>query len=618
MALISLRGVRLEFGGLPLLDGVDLHVEEGDRLCLLGANGAGKSSLLKLLAGNLPPDAGAVVRSASLRISYLPQEAALELSGSALDVVCPATRCDAEGLRRLEAERLLERQGLDPTADFVSLSGGSRRRVLLARALLGEPDVVLLDEPTNHLDIEAIQWLEAHLLKSCRTFLFVTHDRAFLRRIANRIVELDRGRIVDWACDYDTFLKRKEEVLQEERRRWEKFEVKLRMEEAWLRQGVKARTSRNQGRLRNLLDLRETRAARRVATGSAQFAIQEAGRSGEIVLKAEGVHFGYEPGRPLLRNLDTVIFRGDRVGVLGPNGCGKTTLVRLLLGDGLAPRAGRIVRGSNLQIAYSDQLRAQLDDRATLLESVADGREFVLVNDVRRHVVGYLGDFLFPPERVRQPVGALSGGERSRLLLARLFALPSNVLVLDEPTNDLDLDTLELLEEQLAAYGGTVIAVSHDRAFLNNVVTETLVFEKYQPADPETWLGADEGWSVNEYVGGYDDWLLRRRTPPEPAPAVDVAAPADIRASAPVRIGLSYNERRELEALPAQIERLETAQARLHAQLADPGLFGEGAGDRLRKLAAELAEGDAALETLYLRWHVLEEKDAARAGPASG
>ncbi len=613
MALISLRDVHLEFGGSPLLDGVELHVERGDRLCLLGINGAGKSSLLKMLAGIVIPDAGDVARGPGVRVTYLPQEVPPQTSGRAVDVVCPHHERDPDGVRLIEAERMLARQGLDPAAEFGSLSGGSRRRVLLARALLEQPDIVLLDEPTNHLDVEAIQWLENHLLKECRTFVFVTHDRAFLRRVANRIIELDRGRIVDWACDYDTFLKRKDEVLQEEQRIWEKFDTKLRMEEAWLRQGVKARTSRNQGRLRHLLSMRETRAARRTAAGSVQLAIQESVRSGEIVLKAEGVRFAYDPGAPLICNLDTVILRGDRVGVLGPNGCGKTTLIRLLLGDGLNPEAGRIVRGSNLQVVYSDQLRAQLDDKASLIESVAEGRDYVMVNGCRRHVVGYLGDFLFPPDRVRQPVGALSGGERSRLLLARLFAQPSNVLVLDEPTNDLDLDTLDLLEEQLDTYGGTVITVSHDREFLNNVVTDTLVFEKFQPAEPERWLGSREGWSVNEYVGGYDDWLARRRMPPEPVSTTSVksARPSASGKDALAKPGLSYNDRRELAKLPKRIEELEREQALLHAQLADPDVFRSEFRDRVQRLAARLSEVDAELSAVFHRWEDLESRTTA-------
>jgi ATP-binding cassette subfamily F protein uup len=608
MALISLRGVHLDFGGAPLLDGVDLHVEDGDRICLLGINGAGKSTLLKTMAGLISPDAGDVARSAGVRVSYLPQDVPSQTEGHALDVVCPYSDRDPDGLHRLAAEQMLRRQGLDPAADFATLSGGSRRRVLLAKAMLGEPDVVMLDEPTNHLDFDAIAWLETHLLRCCRTFVFVTHDRTFLRRVANRIIELDRGRIVDWACDYDTFLRRKADVLADEQRLWDKFDTKLKAEEAWRRQGCKARTSRNQGRLRRLESMRDERAERRTAPGAVQMAVQESGRSGQVVLKAQGVQFGFAPDRPLIRNLDTVVMRGDRIGILGPNGCGKTTLIRLLLGDAVEPQVGRIVRGTNLQVAYSDQLRGQLDDGATLVESVAEDREFVMINGTRRHVVGYLGDFLFSPDRVRQPVGSLSGGERSRLLLARLFAQPSNVLVLDEPTNDLDLDTLDLLEEQIEGYGGTVIAVSHDRSFLNNVVTSTLAFEKFQPEQPDRWLGPDEGWSVNEYAGGFDDWVARRRLPPETVPDAKPRKIADPERNAAPKRGISYNERRELAELPARIEVLDLELADLHAQLADPEAYRGGDTTRVPRLTARLQAVEGELAAAYARWEELESR----------
>ncbi len=609
MALLSLRDASHDFGGALLLDGVDLHIEEGDRLCLLGVNGAGKSTLLKILGGVIRPDRGELIRPAGLNTSYLPQEVASDLRGALIDVACPGEIRDAEGVRLIAAERMLARQGLDPRAPFETLSGGNRRRVLLARALAGQPDIALLDEPTNHLDIEAIEWMEEFLPRACRTLVFVTHDRAFLRRMANRIVELDRGRIVDWACDYDTFLRRKDEVLREEERVWDRFDAKLRLEESWLRQGVKARTSRNQGRLRHLLALRETRAARRTVAGTSRMAIQESERSGELVLKAENVRFDYEASTPLIRQLDTVVLRGDRLGILGPNGCGKTTLVRLLLGEpGLAPAQGRIVRGTRLEVAYSDQLRGQLDAHATVLEAVADGRETVRIGGGDRHVVGYLQDFLFSAERMRQPVRSLSGGERSRLLLARLFAQPSNVMVLDEPTNDLDLDTLEVLEEQLANYGGTVLIVSHDREFLNRVVTALLVFEKHRPLHPDGWLGPDEGWSVNEYAGGYDDWHARRPLPPPP-PVVAGAPRRRPTAGGPQ--SLSYNERRELETLPGRIERLEREQVVLHETLADPALYRAGDAAGIVEARAGLDALEQELGRLYVRWEALESRREA-------
>ena len=620
MALVSLQSVRIRFGGDPVLDGVSLNVEEGDRIAILGANGAGKSTLLKLLAGLEPPDDGEIVRARRLRVAYLPQEVPPDRPGSALDVLCDGLP-DDDATLAVDAEQALLRQGLDPAAPFASLSGGSRRRVLLARALLRSPDLVLLDEPTNHLDLDAIRWLESNLPRLARSFAFVTHDRAFLRRMANRIVEIDRGRALDWACDYDCFLERKEAALAEERKLWERFDTKLRQEEAWLRQGVKARTHRNQGRLRHLLAMREERAARRVRAGSVSLSIQEAARSGNLVLRAREVSFAYPDSPPLIRRLDAEIERGDRVGVIGPNGCGKTTLVRLL-GDGLAPSSGDIRRGANLQVVYSDQLRVLLRPDDTLAEAVAEGREFVMVDGVRRHVLGYLGDFLFAPGRASQKVASLSGGERSRLLMARLFAQPSNVLVLDEPTNDLDLDTLDLLAEKIDAYSGTVVVVSHDRAFLDDVATSTLVFEKRLP-DTGEWLGPDDGWSVNEYPGGYSDWAERRPAPPAsscpPAPEpLPGAAPSCPPAPQPLpgaarKKRLSYNEQRELAALPGRIDALETEIAALNATLADPATFapprpGAAPSRRPAELAARLSAAEAELSAAYDRWGELDAR----------
>jgi ABC transport system ATP-binding/permease protein len=607
MALLSLKKVSLSYGGQPLLDEVELHIERGDRICLLGVNGAGKSSLLRIVAGESQPDSGELIRSPGLRVARLPQQVPSHLQGRVLDLVCPDLAGAGEGRQGLEAQQILTRLQLDPTADFATLSGGTRRRVLLAKALLGAPDVVLLDEPTNHLDVDSIAWLETFLLRYCRTFLFVTHDRSFLRRLVSRVIELDRGALSDWDCDYDTFLRRKEESLQAETRQWERQDRLLEKEEAWRRQGVKARAVRNQGRLRALEALRTERRQRREHDGAVKMAIQEGARTGQIVFKAEHVSFGYGE-RPLIRDFSTVITRGDRVGILGPNGCGKTTLLRLLLDTetkgGLGPRAGRLVHGTNLKVAYSDQLRAQLDERLSLAENIAQGREFVMIQGVRRHIFGYLQDFLFEPDRARQPVLALSGGERNRLLLARLFAEPSNVLVLDEPTNDLDLDTVELLEEQLAAYGGTVLLVSHDRTFLNNVVTSVLAFEKHPPERADAWLGPSDGWYVNEYVGGYDDWAARRVVPPEAEPA-EKKAPAPSHTRPPKKKRLPEKEMRELEALPGRIEAMEEEQAQWHARMADPAFYRQSGEEiaRARQRAEALV---AALEIAYRRWEELE------------
>ncbi|MDA0576525.1 MAG: ATP-binding cassette domain-containing protein [Verrucomicrobia bacterium] len=601
MALLSLRNLSLHYDGPPLLDDVEFHVERGDRIALLGVNGAGKSSLLRVLAGDVVPDAGEVVRASGVRVAYLPQQVPVDLVGAVGELVSP-------GGESPEATRIMHLFRLDPEASFDSLSGGTRRRVLLARALLGAPDVVLLDEPTNHLDLESIDELEAYLLRYCRTYLFITHDRAFLRRMAARVVELDRGHLRDWRCDYDTFLRRREDVLDAEAKAWALQDKKLAQEEVWVRQGVKARRTRNEGRVRALLALRAERQQRRARTGTAQIAIQEAERTGQIVLKAKEVTFGFNSSLPLIRSCSTVIGRGDRVGILGPNGCGKTTLLRLLLGThaaggALEPTSGKVIHGTNLQVAYADQLRGQLRDDESLMENVAPGRDYVMIQEQRRHVIGYLQDFLFTPDRVRQPVRVLSGGERNRLLLARLFAQPSNVLVLDEPTNDLDLDTLELLEEQLGAYGGTVLIVSHDRAFLNNSATSMLAFERGRVDGTGPWLGEEDGWYVNEYVGGYDDWLRQRVQ----APATPVAVKREERDN---KRGLSSKQKRELDAFPARIEALETELAELHATMADPTFFRQPGPEiaRVNQRAEAIA---AELDEAFQRWGELE---ALRAG----
>jgi len=607
MALLGVKEVSLSYGSVPLLDRVTLNIERGDRICLLGVNGTGKSSFLRVLAGETTPDSGELAKSAGLRVARLPQQVPTHLKGRVLDIVHPGHAQDEDGELLLEAEQIIDRLDLDQDADFESLSGGTRRRVLLAHALLGSPDLVLLDEPTNHLDVDSIAWLEGFLLRSCKSFLFVTHDRAFLRRLATRIVELDRGHLRDWTCDYDTFLRRKEDDLAAEEKQWAAADKKLREEEAWRRRGVKARRTRNEGRVRALEGLREQRRQRREHGGSVRMSIQEANRTGHIVVKSEGVNFGYG-GRPLIRDFSTVITRGDRVGILGPNGCGKTTLLRLLLEagveGGLRPASGRIVHGTNLQVAYSDQLRGQLDDKLSVVENIAEGRDFVQLDGGRRHVIGYLQDFLFTLERARQPVGSLSGGERNRLLLARLFAQPSNVLVLDEPTNDLDLDALDVLEEQLGGYSGTVLMVSHDRAFLNNVVTSTLVFEKAAMDRPDVWLGPNEGWYINEYVGGYADWVARRLRPPAPAAPVKAAPPPPPRQE-PARRRLSYKERTELDAMPGRIEALEAEQAQWHAQMIDPMFYRRADADMVAQAKSRTEAIGAELASIYKRWEEL-------------
>jgi ABC transport system ATP-binding/permease protein len=590
MALLSLRNVSLAFGGPKLLDQVDLQIEPGERVSLLGRNGEGKSSLLRLIRGEIQPDLGQVIRQQGLRISLLPQDVPRQLDGQVDDRVAeglddpahPATGSD----HRVRA--VISRMRLEPFARVEDLSSGMKRRVLLARALVCEPDILLLDEPTNHLDVESISWLEAFLLRAGRTLVFVTHDRVFLEKLATRIVELDRGRVSDCACDYPTFLKRREEVLAAETRQNALFDKKLAQEEAWIRKGIQARRTRNEGRVRALEALREARKQRRQRQGTANIQASEAERSGTLVIEAKHVCFGYDH-RPVIQELTTTIVRGDKVGIIGPNGAGKTTLIRLLLGD-LPPGHGTIRLGERLEIAYFDQLKATLDEDKTVFQNISE-YDTIPINGQHRHVLSYLQDFLFAPERSRTLVKFLSGGERSRLLLAKLFTKPSNVLVLDEPTNDLDVETLELLESLLVEYQGTVFLVSHDRAFLNEVVTSTLAIE----ADGQ----------VKEYDGGYDDYVRRRSTEIAPEPKSATATTKTPSSGEKPRT-LSFKERKELESLPALIESLESEIRELHEAMADPSFYRrDGSAIVLTKTKLEELERD--LATTYERWESLEE-----------
>ena len=612
MALCSLRDVSLGFGGELVLENIDLQIERGERLGLVGRNGVGKSTLLKLIAGDLEPDSGALVRERGVKVATLAQEVPQGIAGTVAEVVAqglapeaaggqhvsPGTDAPEDWKRRLLLDTILVRMQLDGDADFAQLSAGLKRRVMLAQGLVRDPDIVLLDEPTNHLDLDAIAWLEEYLFRYGGTLVFVTHDRTFLRRLATRIIEIDRGRLIDWACDYDTFVARKQAVLDAEATQQAEFDKKLAQEEAWIRQGIEARRTRNEGRVRALEHLRAQRRARREHPGSLRMQVQDAERSGKLVIRADDVSFAYE-GRPVVSGFSTTVMRGDKIGIVGPNGSGKTTLLRLLLGE-LAPQSGSVRHGANLEIAYFDQLRGQLDEEATVFDNIADGRDFVMIDGRRRHVMGYLEEFLFPSERARAFVSTLSGGERNRLLLARLFARPANVLVLDEPTNDLDLETLELLEDLLLAFEGTLLLVSHDRELLNNVVDGTLALE---PG------GRVPGCRVGEYAGGYDDWVRQRPAPngsgtaPKPAPP---ARPAPS-AAAPRPVRLTHKERQELDALPAAIDALEREQARLYARLADAGTYQDG-GDEVVAATARLAEVEHELAALYARWEALEGK----------
>ncbi len=623
MPLITLQNVDYGVGGPLLLENVGFAIEAGERVALIGRNGAGKSTLLKLLAGELHPDDGEIRVEGGVRVARLEQEVPAGAAGDVWDVVAGglgqlgawlaeyhhlshAAQVDTDALAKVQAKiedaqgwsldqrvtETLTRLDLDGDAAFSGLSGGMKRRVLLARARVSSPDVLLLDEPTNHLDIEAIDWLEGFLKAWTGALVFVTHDRRFLRALATRIVEIDRGRLTSWPGDWANYERRREERLNAEAQENARFDKLLAQEEVWIRQGIKARRTRDEGRVRRLKAMRAERMQRRELTGNVRMEVAQGEASGRKVIEAKDVSFAYD-GQPIVRDLSATIMRGDRIGLIGPNGSGKTTLLKLLLGE-LAPTSGEVKIGSNLQVAYFDQYRATLREDWNAIENVAEGRESVEINGRHKHVVGYLQDFLFTPERARAPITRLSGGERNRLLLAKLFAQPSNLLVMDEPTNDLDVETLELLEELLSDYPGTLLLVSHDRDFLDNVVTSTLVME-------------GKG-RVGEYVGGYSDWLRQRPQVAVPAPQAaktppPAAAPAVT--PAPAKRKLSYKDARELEQLPARIEALESRLAELTDAMNDPAFYQRGS-DAIAAHNAELATTQAELDAAYARWAELD------------
>ena len=599
MALLSLQQISLRFGGPLLLDKVDLQLERAERVCLIGRNGEGKSTLLKLINGELIPDSGEIARQKGLCTAYLSQEIPRELDGTVYEIVQDglenADRSQVkrdihnDWEKRHQVEKVISLMELDADAEFKVLSSGLKRRVLLAKGLVCKPEILLLDEPTNHLDIASIDWLEEFLLRYEGTVFFVTHDRVFLKNIARRIIELDRGNLVDWECDYETFLTRKQAVLDAEEKQWSTFDKKLAKEEVWLRQGIKARRTRNEGRVRDLEKMRTVRKERRTLSGTVRMQAQEAERSGTKVIKVEGLEYGYDK-TPVIKGFSTTIMRGDKVGIIGPNGAGKSTLLRLLLGE-LTPQEGIVEHGTHLQIAYFDQLREQLQDDKSVFYNVGDGNDFITLNGKQQHVIGYLQKFLFSPDRARTTVRVLSGGERNRLLLARLFTRPANVIVMDEPTNDLDVETLELLEDLLLDYKGSLLLVSHDRAFLNNVVTSTIVFE-------------GEG-EVNEYVGGYDDWI-RQRKQIETSSKKQVKSKTDRQKKSPAQTRrLSYKEQRELVALPRKIEELEEEQKKLYKAVSDPLLYKNG-DDEAAVIRTRLSALDSELADAYQRWESLE------------
>lgn len=633
MAVVSLRDISINFTGTILLDKVSMQIEPGERVCLLGRNGEGKSTLLSIIEGVTPPDGGSVDYAKGAKVAMLPQEVPQGLGGRVYDVAAnglgeigrhltayhDAVRALTEGTgdhdklvaKMQRAQHALEDAGgwphhqsieaalshlkLDGDEEFDSLSGGTKRRALLARALVSSPDLLILDEPTNHLDIESISWLEDFLLRQNAALLFVTHDRAFLKRIATRIVELDRGDLYSWDCDYETYLQRKEADLAAEAKQTHNFNRKLAEEEAWIRQGIKARRTRNMGRVRDLIKMREEHRARRDRVGSVKMVIQEADRTGKLVVEAKNICHGYDD-KVLINDFSTAIMRGDKVGLIGPNGVGKTTLLNILLGE-IQPQQGSIRHGVNLQISYFDQLREQLDETKSARHNVADGNDFVDINGHRRHVMSHLKNFLFTPDRAKVPVSVLSGGERNRLLLARLFTRPSNVLVLDEPTNDLDVETLDLLEELLMDYPGTLLLVSHDRAFLNNVVTSTIAFE-------------GEG-RVAEYVGGYDDWLRQRPETVAPSKTCK-ATPAQEPKAVPKKQKLSFKEKYELEqkreqlkTMPGLIEKLEKKLEELQNTMSSADYY-KNSPDEMASDQSRLEVVESELETAYTVWEELE------------
>lgn len=645
MALLFLRDITLSFGAAPLLDKASLQIEPNERICLVGRNGEGKSTLLKIIEGAIQADSGSRIVQDGVTIAKLQQEVPHDTVGSIFDVIASGLDDIGDLIKQfhqlslqmesdyseqvltkftavqqaLEAKHgwdqqqkvdtVISKLGLEADAEFSNLSGGMKRRVLLAKALVQEPDILLLDEPTNHLDIPSIQWLETFLKNIRCTLVFITHDRAFLQALATRIIELDRGKLSNWQCDYNTYLSRKAEALEAEGKQNALFDKKLAQEEAWIRQGIKARRTRNEGRVRELEKLRLEHKARRSQQGKANLQLNRSELSGKQVIELDNVSFQW-PTKPIMRDFSAVIMRGDKVGIIGENGCGKSTLISLLLGK-QAPQAGEIKLGTNLQIAYFDQHRAQLDEEKAVAESVLEESDYVEINGQRKHIIGYLSDFLFSPDRARQPVKALSGGERNRLLLARVFSKPSNLLILDEPTNDLDVETLELLEELLLNYPGTVLIVSHDRAFLNNVCTSSLVF--------------DAPGEVNEYVGGYDDWLRQRpahyltktgtsasststkenKRSEATESNVDEQRAAQPTAKEKPKVKLSYKDQREYDALPELIEQLEQQLEALSAQVSESSFYQQDE-ETVQATLQQLNDKEAELEQAFERWETLE------------
>ncbi len=623
MPLLQLRNLSLAFGSDTLLDQVNLQIDAGEHVCLIGRNGAGKSSLLKVIAGLVQADEGEIEHTPGLTVAMLPQEIPQDFSGTVLELVTsglgdlgklladyekvtlqlqaevtPALLGQQASLQNQieikqawslcqQVEKVISQLSVSAEVPAQSLSGGLRRRALLAKALVVDPDVLLLDEPTNHLDIASIQWLEKFLKQYKKTIIFISHDRAFMQAVATWVVELDRGQLTSWSGSYRDFLKNKDAALIAEAKQYAEFDKKLAQEEAWIRQGIKARRTRNEGRVRALLKLREQRQQRRTVQGKVKLTVQKGEESGQRVFLINRVNVAYQD-KPLIKDFSATIMRGDRIGLIGANGAGKTTLLKVILGE-LDPDSGTVKVGTNLKVAYFDQYREQLDEHQMVQEAVGLGSDTVMVNGKPKHIIGYLQDFLFTPARARSPIKALSGGERNRLLLAKLFTKPFNVLVMDEPTNDLDVETLALLEEKLLEYQGTLLLVSHDREFINNVVTSVYVF--------------DGSGKVEEFVGGYDDWQRQVVKQSKPVQQAVTKKPEEKKPRAKTK--LSYNEQRELTALPEKIAKLEAKQIALHEQITQPDFYKQGQ-DKIEEITKELHKTEQELEAAYNRWEELE------------
>lgn len=591
MALLNIQNITLHFNPEPLFDDITLQVHEGEKICLLGRNGSGKSTLMKLINGSIEPDTGKVIREKGLHTSLLRQDVPADLNGTIREIIAsglpPGEFADTGLNKEHEINRIISLMNLNENERFENLSAGMKRRVLLGKAIVTDPDILLLDEPTNHLDMDSILWLEDFLSRYTKTIFFVSHDRTFLRKIAGRVIELDRGGLYDWKCGYDVFLQRKQNWLDGEETRNAVFDKKLAAEEIWIRKGIKARRTRNEGRVRALQKMRAERKSRREIQGPVKMQIQQGESSGKMIIEAEDISFSYDSTQ-IIRNFSTRILRGDKIGIIGPNGCGKTTLIKLLLNE-LSPNEGSVRTGTGIEAVYYDQLRNSIDPALTVKENIMNGNDIIDFNGKQKHVIGYLQDFLFPPSMADMKAEVLSGGEQNRLMLAKLFTRPFNFLVMDEPTNDLDIETIELLEELLLDFKGTLMLVSHDRSFINNIVNYVFAFET-------------DG-TVQEYAGGYDEWLAKRQKPRGKS-GNNSRVKKNHTAPRP-KTKLSQKESRELDEIPSIIEKLESRKQKIIETLSDPSLY-QKEPEKVSVLKEEIESIDSELDKNFARWEELE------------